>query len=80
MSHSSSVSVSYGSDISLPCTIDFANPSPSYYWEKVSAEDTSLLNGRTFSDGSLLLQNVRKSATYQCTAHNVYGSSIQITA
>ena len=78
--HRNSVSASYGSDVSLPCTVHSANPSPSYHWEMLPVEDASSeINGRTLSDGSLLLQNVQKSGMYQCTAHNVYGSSTQIT-
>ena len=78
--HSNSVSASYGSDAILPCTVHSANPSPAYYWEKLYVEDASSeINGRTLSDGSLLLQNVRKPGMYQCTAHNVYGSSTQVT-
>ena len=80
--HSNSVSASYGSDVNLPCTVYSANPSPVYNWEKLSVEGASSqisLSGRTLSDGSLLLQNVRKPGMYQCTAHNVYGSSTQVT-
>ena len=74
------MSASYGSDVNLPCTVHSANPSPAYYWEKLPVEDgSSEINGRTLSDGSLLLQNVQEPGMYQCTAHNVYGSSTQIT-
>ena len=78
--HRNSVSASFGSNVSLPCIVHSANPSPSYNWEKLSVEDASSeINGRILSDGSLLLQNVQKSGLYQCIAHNIYGSSTQLT-
>ena len=76
--HSNTVIVSYGCSITLLCTIKIANPSPSYYWEHVSDGDSPLEINKTLSDGSLQLKNVRQSGIYQCTAHNDYGSSIQI--
>ena len=73
--HINTVSAFYGSSVSLPCTIDDANPAPSFYWEHVSEEDS--LN-ETINDGTLQLKNIQKSGIYQCTAYNGYGSSIQI--
>ena len=75
--HTDTVSVCYGYNVTLPCTIDVANPSPSYYWERTSLGGSSELN-KTFSDGSLHLKNVKHSGIYRCTAQNDYGSSIQI--
>ena len=72
------MTVSYGCSITLSCTIDVANPSPSYYWERVSTGDSSLEINKTLSDGSLHLKDIQRSGIYQCTAHNDYGSSIQI--
>ena len=76
--HSNNVTVSYGSSITLPCTIDVANPSPSYYWERESDGDSPFEVNSTLSDGSLLLNNVQQSDIYRCTAHNDYGSSLQL--
>ena len=76
--HNDTMTVSYGSNITLPCTIDVANPSSSYYWECVSIGDSTLEINKTLSDGSLQLNNVQQSGIYQCTARNNYGSSIQI--
>ena len=72
------VSVFYGSNVTLPCTIDVANPSPSYYWERTPLGGLTSEINKTLSDGSLQLQNVQQSGIYQCTAHNDYGSSIQV--
>ena len=72
------MTVCYGSNITLSCTIDVANPSPSYYWERMSIGDSPLEINKTLSDGSLQLNNVQQSGIYQCTARNDYGSSIQI--
>ena len=76
--HNDTMTVSYGSNVTLPCAIDVANPSPSYYWERVSIGDSPLKTNKTLSDGSLQLNNVQQSGIYQCTARNDYGSSIQI--
>ena len=76
--HRDSVSICYGSNVTLPCTIDVANPLPSYYWERVSVGDSPFEINKTLSDGSLQLNNVQQSGIYQCTARNHYGSSIQI--
>ena len=76
---SDSVSVYYGSNVTLPCTINIANPSPSYYWECISTRGLSYWEANeTLSDGSLYLKNVQSSGIYQCNAHNDYGSSVQI--
>ena len=75
--HTDTVSAPYASNVTLPCAISVANPSPSYTWELIDDLPLSQLN-ETLSDGSLLLMNVQKSGTYQCTAQNDYGSSIQI--
>ena len=73
------MSVYYGSNVTLPCTIDVANPSPSYYWERMSSVgDSSLEINNTLIDGSLQLKSVQQSGIYQCTARNDYGSSIQL--
>ena len=79
--HSDTLSVRYGSNVTLPCTIDAANPSPSYYWEHLplgysSAAMQDLSN--ILSDGSLQLVNVQNSGVYRCTAENGYGSSVQL--
>ena len=76
--HTDTISAPYGSNVTLTCAIDVANPSPSYYWEHLSGEDISLRISMIFNDGSLLLKNVQKSGIYRCTASNGYGSSIQI--
>ena len=76
--HSDTVSVCHGSNVTLTCTIDVANPSPTYYWELVSLGGPSSEINKTLSDGSLYLKHVQQSGIYQCTAHNDYGSSIQI--
>ena len=76
--HNDTISAPYGSNVTLPCIIDVANPSPSYYWDRVSVEGASSEINKTLSDGSLLLQNVQKSGMYRCTAHNYYGTSIQM--
>ena len=70
--------MSYGSNITLPCTIDFANPAPSYYWESVSEEDPLLEMYKILGDGLLQLKYVKESGVYQCTAWNACGSSVQI--
>ena len=73
------VSIYYGSNVTLPCTIGVANPSPSYYWERVSSVgDSPLEINKTLSDGSLQLYNVQQFGIYRCIARNDYGSSIQI--
>ena len=76
--HNATVSALYGSDVTLPCTIDVANPSPSYIWESMSAEGASSEINKTLSDGSLLLKKIQKSDMYRCTALNNYGASIQM--
>ena len=70
--------MSYGSNVSLPCIIDVANPPPSYYWESVSVEDPLSEIYEILGDGSLQLKDVKESGIYQCTAQNAYGSSFQI--
>ena len=77
--HNNTMTVSYGCNITLPCAIDVASPSPSYYWERVSIGDSPLEVNSTLSDGSLYLKEIQRSGIYRCTAHNDYGSSIQIT-
>ena len=72
------MSVCYGSNVTLPCTIDVASPSPLYYWERTSLGGSSSEINRTLSDGSLQLQNIQQPGIYQCTARNDYGSSVQI--
>ena len=76
--HNTTVSASYGSNISLPCVVDVANPPPLYNWTHVSTEDPSSEINYILSDGSLQLKNVWKSGIYQCIAWNDYGSSLQI--
>ena len=76
--HNDTVLVTYGSNVTLPCTIDVANPSPSYYWERLSVVDSPSEINNTFSDGSLQLNGIQRSGIYQCIAQNDYGSSIQI--
>ena len=79
--HSETVSVCYGSNVTLPCTIDIANPSPSYYWEHLPLGYSSTTQdlSEVLSDGSLQLVNVQNSGVYRCTAENDYGSSVQLT-
>ena len=73
------MTVSHGSNVTLPCAIDVANPSPSYYWERVySVGDLLLEINQTLSDGSLHLKDTQRSGIYRCTARNDYGSSMQI--
>ena len=72
------MSVPYGSNVSLPCTVEVASPLPLYDWECVSAEDSLPEVNETLSDGSLQLRNVQRSGVYRCTAHNGYGNSTQI--
>ena len=76
--HNDTMTVSYGSNVTLPCAIDVVNPSPSYYWQHVSVGDSPLEINQTLSDGSLHLKDIQRSGIYRCTAHNEYGSSIQI--
>ena len=77
--HNDTMTVSHGSNVTLPCAIDVANPSPSYYWERVySVGDLPLEINQTLSDGSLHLKDTQRSGIYRCTARNDYGSSMQI--
>ena len=72
------MSVCYGCNVTLSCTIDVANPSPSYYWQRTSLGGSLSEINSTLSDGSLQLQNIQQPGIYRCTARNDYGRSIQV--
>jgi len=74
------ITVQFGADTTLPCVTNIASP-VNYTWEQLSTQsvisrDTT---NNTFSNGSLLVTNVKNADSYKCTAtgDSAQGMTIQ---